>query len=603
MYANLAIIIIILGVAAHHYLKSTAVKAFILFMSSMLGLVAAFNFFEILGDFILGLGYGGAAVQCGAFVILFIASFALVRTVCDKLYTQEIIFGDWPDKGIRVGLAFLTGIILSGALLTAVALLPIPGNWPYERYEKDNITIEQPGSVLFKPDAVVSKLFGWMSYGGLSGEKSFKVVHPEFINKVYLNRHNLSEGVGILAGSDAVKIQSAWMPSSLTDAATGGPLSVEIKHQPIILRADFKKDAIETIGGFGEDGEFKFSMSQLFLICKDKSETKDLTGAAMLVMPVGYIKTDNIVQRKKLSDVIALNRSDFVSGAKSIDMVFNIPQNSLPILLEFKQDSAASVPKLASQEDIPEAMSFIQTANCATDTAKLNPVKSAKIYGVELSAGSYLLSEIDLNVKDVEQWNSLSKTSVGLDTQFSDEGISCTRVRLVAEEKDDTRRRQRRRSSSRTSSRSGSRRQRSRNFSHLFEVPSGYGLVSLKCNNPPTGTVYNMTEYPQLEEISGRTHQAVGVAAVAQIGSDAVYEIDYCSISSQSISGGLEFSADGTVKRGFPDAIWITEEAQTITQLYFLYLVRTNGQTIISSVGYPGEQSAGFADFEGFVVK
>ena len=109
-----------------------------------------------------------------------------------------------------------------------------------------------------------------------------------------------------------------------------------------------------------------------------------------------------------------------------------------------------------------------------------------------------------------------------------------------------------------------------------------------------------------LIELNGSRHHAVGVMAKGTIdnGAEVIYEIDYCSLSSDDITGGLVIDDDGNVAKAFPSDIWLGEDATEIESFYVLYLIKSGRNAIITSVEPFGAKDGGrFKNHEGFLVK
>jgi hypothetical protein len=116
-----------------------------------------------------------------------------------------------------------------------------------------------------------------------------------------------------------------------------------------------KKNALKDAG--------KFALSQLRLTCKQKGLAKSpLAGKGKNVYPIGYISAANQLQITRLSDVITVKRSDFEEKAtvRWIDFAFYVPNDFVPVLVKFKQNSIAGVPRVASAEEAPAPVPFTQ---------------------------------------------------------------------------------------------------------------------------------------------------------------------------------------------------------------------------------------------------
>ena len=83
-----------------------------------------------------------------------------------------------------------------------------------------------------------------------------------------------------------------------------------------------------------------------------------------------------------------------------------------------------------------------------------------------------------------------------------------------------------------------------------------------------------------------------------------VYQVDYCCLSAKQISDGLIIAEDGSVAQAFPQTVWLTEQAESISEFYLLYLVKSGRKAIITGVRTPDQpRAAGFKTKTGFLVK
>ena len=363
MWAALAILIIIISTVGYLYLKATFLKSFMMLMSAILACIITFTYFEKLADLLLSRGYGGQWAHPIVFILLFLLTLAILTAITNKLIVQNIIIGDRLDLGGRVFFSVLLGFILSGIILIAVAMMPIPTEWPYERFENASETAtidpDAPKKVLLNPDGFVAGLYSWVSQGSLSSKKSFAVFHADYINQLHLNRNKPADSkILSITGTDSLKVKAAWEPlNELKDSADSKPLPIQSPTtRPVIVRAAIKSGEIKEGGVMDEDGIASFTLAQIRLMCKPNNQAQDLKGSAEVVFPVGYIETANQVKSLSLTEEIVLERSEFSGGLRWFDFVFNVPSAAVPILLEFKQNAVAAVPPLAIGDKIPEQL-------------------------------------------------------------------------------------------------------------------------------------------------------------------------------------------------------------------------------------------------------
>ena len=361
MWAILAILIVVISATGHQYLKSTLLKSFLTLMSALLACIITFTYFEKLAAILLSYGYGGQWAQPSVFILLFLLTFVIFVSISEKLIVQNLILGDRLDLGGRMFFGAILGFLLSGMLLTAAGMMPIPSEWPYARFPAASKTTDidpaKAGKVLLNPDGFISGLYSWISQGSLSGKKSFAVLHADYIDQIHLNRHKTDSEITIITGTDSLRVKAAWEPQgALKGSSSENPFTEKTGTRPIIVRAAIKSGEIKDGGAMNEKGIVSFTLAQLRLICKPKDSTPDMTGSATVAYALGYIKSKNVVEIKSLADEIKLSRSDFSGGSKWFDFVFEVPNTLVPVLLEFKQNAVAKVPPLSGSDKIPQQM-------------------------------------------------------------------------------------------------------------------------------------------------------------------------------------------------------------------------------------------------------
>jgi len=355
MIAELVVIVVIFATVGFIYLKGTIVKSFLLFINIIVASSLAFAFFETAGRMIAGYGYGGEWIFGGSFLIIFIVTSILLNTLTDKLMPADLYLGDLQDKIIRSLIAVFTGLAIAGVILTAVAMMPIGTKWPYERFAADNKNIsptEPEKTLLLNADGFITSFSSWLSRGSMSGKKSLATFHPDLLNEIHLNRIRQDAGNSIIAGSDAVTVKSARLaPAGLISASDNQPLNPTSGTKAVIVQAGLDSRTIKEGGVFTKDNKGAFTLAQVRLLCKTTDSADNLGGSSTVVWPVGFLRGENIVDRKNLTDETKLNLSEFSSGTKWFDFVFYIPADSVPVMLQFKLNAVAPVVKLLRSEN------------------------------------------------------------------------------------------------------------------------------------------------------------------------------------------------------------------------------------------------------------
>jgi len=365
--ASLLVVLIIAGCAVYQYFKGTVVRAFATLIIAICAGIVTLAYYEVLADVIISRGRTRLPAlvpwaQTIAFALLFILTFAILQTLASYLTRQPVDLGDIPESVGRVACGTLLGLFISGVLLTALALAPLPNKYPYQRFDQRSPDEERPDKVLLNADGFATGWFGMISKGSLRGKKSFAALHPAFIDQLFLNRHSIEQQVPIITSSPAIELPakkqmpSWWLaPEDLQDSQ-GNPLR-KSGHDLVIVRVGIRKSAIHQAG--------TFSLSQLRLICKPKTEAdKPYAGKAKNAYPIGYLKSDQQLQDKSLHEPIKITSADFgeQERVKWIDFAFYLPKGFVPVLVEFKLNSIVEVPSRVPAEQAPPAIPFIESA-------------------------------------------------------------------------------------------------------------------------------------------------------------------------------------------------------------------------------------------------
>jgi len=359
--ASLIILLIIAGCVAFQFLKGTFVRAFAMIIITICASVVAFGYFETLANVFVnridGIEHPAFAswAQPLCFVLLFVLAFAILQIVLTLLTRQPVDLGVMPERIGRVVCGIFLGLILSGILLTALAMAPLPNKYPYQRFDERNPDSERPNKVLLNVDGFATGWFSILSSGGFSAianKKSFATLHPDFLDQVFLNRHIITDKITTITNSQAIEVpnkDAAWYaPEGIKDS-DGNSLQ-KSGYDIIIVRIGIKRAAIRQAG--------TFTLSQLRLICKPKSDANLLTGKGKNVYPVGYLEAQNQIRKKKLNDQITIGRLDTDEKVKWIDFGFYVPMDFVPVLVEFKLNSITEVKPPVPAEQAPPVIPF-----------------------------------------------------------------------------------------------------------------------------------------------------------------------------------------------------------------------------------------------------
>ena len=252
-----------------------------------------------------------------------------------------------------------------------------------------------------------------------------------------------------------------------------------------------------------------------------------------------------------------------------------------------KANAIAEVPPLVSADQAPKPMPFIQSSDCTTLFAKVAPATSAKIYGLELASGTRLLEGATLAVPDRNGWETMQTQRSIKPAQFDKDQITCVRAELKAQ-------------TTPAEPNQPAQQPKENKLPQMLKPANGYRLLSLKCNTPAVGSAIRGEQLPTIIDNFATAHRPCGLLAAGKTGDGTIFEFDYCSLTGDP-SGEITLDDNGAVAKPFPETVWLTEQAESISQLYILYMVKTG--TVILSVQPAGAQvSAAFDGAEAFLV-
>ncbi|MFC1738057.1 hypothetical protein ACFL1G_03295 [Planctomycetota bacterium] len=359
--ASLIVLLFIVACAVYLYLKSTLAKAFATVIITICASVVAFAYFEYLANIIISSGEKGQLARLVpwahaiSFVLLFILPFAVMQSLLNRLSKEKVNLGFLPERIGRIVCGIFWGMLLSGLLITVLMFAPIPSSYPYERLPKSNPDPENPNKTLLNADGFATGWFGLLSRGSFSGERSFTALHPAFLNQAYLNRYKISQHVSAAIPGSRKPIQvpkpAVWPAPKGLKLTTGQAVPPKSQATLNIVRVGMDRAIVRESG--------TFSLSQLRIICTNRTDIdKPLAGRAVTVYPAGYMMTEQELERTELGSIIDLALEDFEGSVKWIDFAFYVPDNTVPILLEFKQTSIFELTPPVTDE-VPIIVPFV----------------------------------------------------------------------------------------------------------------------------------------------------------------------------------------------------------------------------------------------------
>jgi len=280
--------------------------------------------------------------------------FALFQTGIIAIMREPIHLGDLVEKIGRPIVGVFLGWILSGVILVAASMAPLPNTYPYARFDERNPSADSPEKAFLNADGLVTGWFSMISKGSFSAisePQSFALMRASFLDQMYLNRHAIGQNVSVLTKEVAIGVPpkaAVWdVPDNILDQDEKS-LSGKAGYRLLIVRINLQKKGLRE--------HSPFTMGQVRVICRSTSQGDlALEGQGCVVNPAGYMTGKNTVLMRSLKDKITVSSEAFSSDQTSrpIDFVCFVPNGLIPVLAEFKLNNVALIPAPVTGENIP----------------------------------------------------------------------------------------------------------------------------------------------------------------------------------------------------------------------------------------------------------
>ena len=343
LIANLIVVVAILGCAAYLYFQGTLVKSAIMLVTAICALLPALAYYEALAALLISRNKLVDWAQPLCFGLLFVIAFAVLQAVVDQILKGKVELSFPVDQIGRAVCGLFLGFLLSGIVLTAMAMAPLDSKYPYPRFDKANPNPENPKRVLLNADSFVTGLFGHVSSGSLSGKRSFAAVHPSLINELMLNRLKSPKDLFVRGNPISTPAKSGVWPAPETLRDTDGePIARRPGRTLMFVRADIGTAALR-------DG---LELTQLRLICTPGGLTGDrLEGKGRDVYVFGYRSGAGQLKRVRPGDKLEAGGT----GKKTFDLAFHVPDDLEPAAIAYKLNFLTGVSLPGATEPEPEA--------------------------------------------------------------------------------------------------------------------------------------------------------------------------------------------------------------------------------------------------------
>jgi hypothetical protein len=343
------------GCAAFCYLKGTLFKSLLMLMAVVLANSAAFGYFETLAGLLLKKGNINSGIAAWsfllAFLLLFVIIFSVLQALIERFADVNVETALYPERIARTVCGLILGLLISGTLINAAAMAPVDGI-PYSKFTDNSFKIENAKTPFLNTETFTSGWAGLLSRTSFSRSKSQAVFHPDFTVEQFANKIAVGSGVSTISSFDALEAPqkaAVWiMPEGITQA-DGNPVTAAVGKTLYIVRTGIRKNA---------DLANPFTFSQLRVVCKGKNAADSLGGKGINAYPYGYIATSNTMKKVSFDDTLNVQQSVSQGAVKWIDLVYQVPENYVPVLITFKKNLACKLPEPVGFEKAPELKPF-----------------------------------------------------------------------------------------------------------------------------------------------------------------------------------------------------------------------------------------------------
>ena len=351
MLATIIVLVIILLGVTYFYMKCNAVTSLTTVLAALMGCILAFSYYEQLAGLLASEKWAVTWIQSAAFLLIFFFGFLFIRVLSGFLAKSDFDIGRMAKLTMTLIGGILTGLIVSGVLLIALALSPLPPDKLYSRFPVSQpIYINISNAPIINADGFVTSLYSWISRSSLSSPKSFAVLHTDYLSQLHLNRYPISRKIPAVCSPKAIKLPGRNIQSvRLWDLPDQPRLTV--------VRLGISGNSIAKGGVVGKSGKLSFIPAQIRLITKEQDQAGKYTGSAQVVYPIGLLHNGTLETLSLNQDMIEETRNLGPDRTWWLDLAFQVPSGQRAMLLSFKQNAIIELPKaVPTNEEIEKAL-------------------------------------------------------------------------------------------------------------------------------------------------------------------------------------------------------------------------------------------------------
>ena len=352
MLAILIIFAIVGGIAFFLVFTQGLFSSLIMCVLCLISALIAFNYYELLGSKLNGIGlasYGGEAISLMG---LFLLSLLVMRLAFDRLIKGNMKFPLLVDRIASAFFGLTAGMVIAGIIAIGFQLLPTPAKLlGFDRFpEVADRNLKERSNLFPSADGFVSAVVGQASKYGFAGAEKFSQYHSDFLAELYLNRLTLDPYSRQSAATESVKVDKAWLlqQDNLLDCRRNEQITPERGEIFIALRLHINAGSGSTddTGAADADGIIRFTLGNIRLLGFDE-EDEDTNGLSRY--PLGVLKPGF-----QIVDGMGYDRGRELKSSRAVDLLFSWPENYKkikPRLVELKGSARATMPSVSRLED------------------------------------------------------------------------------------------------------------------------------------------------------------------------------------------------------------------------------------------------------------
>jgi hypothetical protein len=347
------VIILLVGVVGYFYYVQGFLTSLLTAVCAVMAAVIAVSYHENLADFAFRTRMTDEGTAF-SLVVLFAASFVILRLILDNLIPGNIRLPVLMDKIGSGAFGVITGIFATGVFAIAAQSLPFgPGIMGQSRFKtlparsvqvpnaghqsEDSYVSDELSSEKFSDDdrqslflPVDDWVLGFVSFlsdgGSLAGDRTLASVHPNYLDELFGQRLGIQPGAEHIAvnapGHEQVTVPLAYTPAQLAEADEEIPqlrngtlqslkptLTAQASNVIVVIRVMFDINASD------EDKFVRFSTGSIRLVAD-----------GIDYYPLGTLDASGVLRVDKPDDPLLVGVSDAPHAA---DVVFDVPKSVL----------------------------------------------------------------------------------------------------------------------------------------------------------------------------------------------------------------------------------------------------------------------------------